>query len=406
MVGPGLADLVNRRDSLLAALVATIWGFNFVVIDWGMAGVPPLLFVAIRFTAVVVPAVLLVPRPAAGWRVVVAVGAFMSLGQFGLLYASMDAGMPPGLAALVLQAQVVFTIAIAAGALRELPTTAQVAGVLLGVGGLSVVALGRGGHVPLLALLLCLLAALSWGIGNVVSRAAGVAGGLSLTVWSALVVPVPAFGLSLLLDGPTAVGDGFAAFGWQAALSTLYTAGLASLVGYGVFNTLLSRHPSSSVVPWVLLAPVVAMGSAWALLDQRPNAAELVGGVVLVLGVLVAMRPRRARSCRRLAPARLRVRRAAAALETRQRGRDATGGEVGAALPGLLERAELDAADLAGLLDHRVEDRGVTDTTVEDEAEGVVPPAPRRQPIGEHQRAGGEGEAELLLDLAADRDQR
>ena len=60
----------------------------------------------------------------------------------------------------------------------------------------------------------------------------------------------------------------------RPALSTLYTAGLASLVGYGIFNTLLSRNPSSSVVPWVLLAPVVAMASAWLLLDQRPNSAE------------------------------------------------------------------------------------------------------------------------------------
>src|SRR5688500_8620961 len=143
---------MNRRDSLLAALVASIWGFNFVVIDWGMAGVPPLLFVAIRFTAVVLPAVFLVPRPTAPWRVVAAVGLFMSLGQFGLLYVSMDAGMPPGLAALVLQAQVIFTVLIAAGVLRELPTAAQVAGVGIGAVGLGVVALGRGGHVPALAL--------------------------------------------------------------------------------------------------------------------------------------------------------------------------------------------------------------------------------------------------------------
>ena len=75
---------MSLRDSLLAALVATIWGFNFVVIDWGMDGVPPLVFVAIRFAAVVVPAVFLVARPAAPWRTVVAVGLFMSLGQFGL----------------------------------------------------------------------------------------------------------------------------------------------------------------------------------------------------------------------------------------------------------------------------------------------------------------------------------
>jgi len=293
MVVLRLAGRVNRRDSLLAALVATIWGFNFVVIDWGMEGVPPLLFVAVRFVFVVFPAILFIGRPDAPWRVIAAVGVFMSLGQFGFLYVSMDAGMPPGLAALVLQAQVIFTVLIAAGVLRELPTPPQVAGVVVGSVGLAVVAVGRGGEVTVVALALCLLGALSWGIGNVVSRASGVKGGLSLTVWSAVVVPVPLLALSLAIDGPAVVGDALMSFSWQAALSTLYTAGLASLVGYGVFNTLLSRNQSSSVVPWVLLAPVVAMASAWLLLDQRPNAAEVLGGLVLILGVLVAMRPAR-----------------------------------------------------------------------------------------------------------------
>ncbi|CAA9398456.1 MAG: Permease of the drug/metabolite transporter (DMT) superfamily [uncultured Nocardioides sp.] len=284
---------MNTRDSLLAALVATIWGINFVVIDWGMADVPPLLFAAIRFSAVVFPAIFFVARPDAPWRSIGAVGAFMSLGQFGFLYVAMSAGMPPGLAALVLQAQVVFTIVIAAGVLREVPTGAQVAGVALGVVGLVVVGVGRGGQVPLAALGLCLLGALSWGIGNVVSRAARVPGGLSLTVWSALVVPVPLVALSLAVDGPAAVASALAGFSWPAAISTLYTAGLASLVGYGIFNSLLARWPSSAVVPWVLLAPVVAMASAWLLLDQRPNAAEAGGGVLLLVGVLVALRPSR-----------------------------------------------------------------------------------------------------------------
>jgi O-acetylserine/cysteine efflux transporter len=281
-------DRVNRRDMSLAALVAALWGFNFVVIDWGMGAVPPLLFAAVRFAAVAVPACFFVPRPAVPFKTVAAVGAFMSLGQFALLYLSMNLGMPPGLAALVLQGQVVFTIVIAAFALREPPSRAQVAGVALGVAGLAVVALGTGGQVPLTALLLCLLAGLSWGIGNVVSRAARAPGGLALTVWSATVVPVPLLGLSLLVNGPHAVAQGLAQFGWHAALSTLYTAGLCSLVGYAIFNRLLSRYPSGHVVPWVLLAPVVAMGSAWALLGEAPGAAELAGAALLVAGVLTA----------------------------------------------------------------------------------------------------------------------
>lgn len=278
---------------ILAALVASLWGLNFVVIDWGMAGIPPLLFVAIRFAAVAVFAVV-VPLPRTSWRTVVGVGLFMSLGQFGLLYASLAMGLQPGLAALLIQAQAVFTVVIAAGVLRERPTAAQITGVAIGIAGLAVVALGRGGDAPAIAVLLALAAALSWAIGNVISRRAGVVSGrgrlgmLSLTVWSALVVPVPALGLSLLLDGPAAIADGILAFGWRPALSTLYTAGLCTLVGYAIFNALLSRNRSAAVVPWVLLAPVVAMASAAVLLGQIPAPAEVIGGVILVAGVLVA----------------------------------------------------------------------------------------------------------------------
>jgi O-acetylserine/cysteine efflux transporter len=286
----------------LAALVAALWGFNFVVIDWGMGAVPPLLFAAVRFAVVAVPACFLVKRPAVPFRTVAAVGVFMSLGQFGLLYLSMNLGMPPGLAALVLQAQVVFTIAIAAFALRERPSRAQVAGVALGVAGLAVVAVGTGGAVPAVALVLCVAAGLSWGIGNVVCRAARAPGGLALTVWSATVVPVPLLVLSLLVNGPGAVGHGLAVFGWRGAASTAYTAGLCSLVGYAIFNRLLSRYPSGHVVPWVLLAPVVAMGSAWALLGEAPGPSELAGAVLLVAGVLIAQGVVRLRR-RRVPPA-------------------------------------------------------------------------------------------------------
>ncbi|WP_235531215.1 MULTISPECIES: EamA family transporter [unclassified Nocardioides] len=286
---------MNRKDQSLAALVAVIWGFNFVVIDWGMGDVPPLLFLAARFLAVVVPAVFLLDPPPVPWRTVAAVGVFMSLGQFGFLYVAMDAGMPPGLAGLVLQAQVVLTILLATVVLRERPTGPQTIGVVLGAAGLVVVGLGRGGHVPVIALALCLMGALMWAIGNVVSRASGATGGLALTVWSALVVPIPLIALSMVLDGPGVLADGVAAFGWKAAVSTVYTAGLASLVGYGIFNGLLSRNTSASVVPWIMLVPPVAIGSAWLLLSEVPSTGELVGGAILVVGVLVAQRNYRIR---------------------------------------------------------------------------------------------------------------
>jgi O-acetylserine/cysteine efflux transporter len=280
---------VLPRHRLLAALVALIWGCNFIVIDWGMEGVPPLLFLAIRFVFVIVPAIFFIPRPDAPWRFILGVGAFMSLGQFALLYTSLHLGMPPGLAALVLQAQVIFTMLIAAGVLREIPAPAQLAGgIVWGRSASRSSRSGREGSVPLLALVLCLGAALSWGIGNVISRASGIKGGLALTVWSALIVPVPLVALSLLIDGPAAVATALGGFGIEAVVSTLYTTVLASLVAYGIFNSLLSSYPAAAVVPWILLVPVVGIAAAWLVVGEVPNTAELVGGALMLMGLVVA----------------------------------------------------------------------------------------------------------------------
>ncbi len=273
------------RDSLLALLVMVVWGVNFVVIDAGLAGVPPLLFVALRFTFVVFPAVLFIPRPVVPWRHLALVGLFMSFGQFGLMYTSLALGMPPGLASLVLQIQAAFTVVFAALALHERPASHQVVGVGLGMAGLAVVALGRGGATPLLALLLCVGSAASWAAGNVVSRRVRVASGLSMTVWSALFVAPPMYALALAVDGPGEVGRALTGLSLVNVGSTLYTAALASLLGYGIWNSLLARHTASSVAPFSLLVPPIGIAAAWLVQGERPGPLVLAGGAVLLAGV-------------------------------------------------------------------------------------------------------------------------
>lgn len=278
---------MNLRDSLLAVLVTVIWGANFVVIDEGLSGFPPLLFVALRFLVVLCPAILLVPKPDLPLRTVLLIGGFMSLGQFGFLYVSLDAGMPAGLASLVLQMQVPATVLIAAAVLHEHPGARAAAGITLGAGGLAVVALGRSAQTPLIGLLLILCAAGCWATGNVLCRRAAVPSGLSLTVWSALAVPVPMVALSLLVDGPAAVGTALAQISLGNILSTLYTAVLASLFGYGVWNSLLARYAAARVVPFTLLVPVVGLVTAWLVQHEQPNPFETIGGLVLLVGVAV-----------------------------------------------------------------------------------------------------------------------
>ncbi|MGL4743714.1 MAG: EamA family transporter [Dermatophilaceae bacterium] len=281
-------DGVPLRDMLAASAVMVVWGVNFVVIDWGLRDVPPLLFVALRF-AVVVFALPFVARPAAPLRRILAVGAAMSLGQFALLYSALAVGMPPGLASLVLQLQAAVTVVVAAIVLAERPLPVQWAGVATGVGGLGVVAVGRGGAVPLIGLVLTLGAAVSWAVGNVLVRRLEVPGGLGLTVWSALVVPLPMLALSMLLDGPATVVNALGSLTARAWLSTLYTAGVASLVGYAVWNRLLEKHPASQVAPFTLLVPPIGILVAWLVAGERLTLASATGGLLLVGGVLLVV---------------------------------------------------------------------------------------------------------------------
>ncbi len=287
------SGLVNLRHSALAVLVAVLWGINFVAIDLGLHAngrdVPPLLFVAMRFLLVVFPFILFIRKPDVGWKAIVGVGLFMSAGQFGLLYLGMALGMPAGLASLVLQAQVLFTILLASRFLGERPSRRQLAGVVLGIAGLAVVALGRSAVAPVLPLMIVLAAALSWAVGNVVARHSKAKSGLGLVVWSGAVVPVPLAGLSLVVDGPDAVWATLSDLQAATILSAIYTAVFASLVGYGIWNRLLSLYPSSDVVPFTLLVPVVGMTAAWLVLNEIPTPAEILGGLILLLGVATAV---------------------------------------------------------------------------------------------------------------------
>ena len=99
-----------RRHVVLALVVAVCWAVNFVVIDIGLKSFPPLLFAALRFGLTALPAIFFVPRPSVGWRAVVAVGLFIGVGQFGVLFVAMNIGLPAGLASVIAPLQPVFTI--------------------------------------------------------------------------------------------------------------------------------------------------------------------------------------------------------------------------------------------------------------------------------------------------------
>src|SRR5919205_4510641 len=137
------AGVVPMRDRLLASFVAVCWGLNSPATALALEHFPPLFMVALRFALVSVPALLFVPRPAVRLRWLVGVGVGIGILQFAFLYLGMAAGMPSGLASLVLQASAPFTVLIAGVWLHERLTIAQFTGVAVAVAGLAVIAVHR-----------------------------------------------------------------------------------------------------------------------------------------------------------------------------------------------------------------------------------------------------------------------
>jgi len=295
---------LSLKDASLALAVTLVWGTNFVVIRLGLDVLPALLFACLRFLFVLLPACLFIPRPRVPWRFLVLYGGSLGLIQFGLLFIAMKGMISPGLASLVVQMQVFFTVGIAMWRQSEKVAPHQLAAFALALAGMAVIAVHNGHGATIAGLALVLGAGLGWAISNQAareaSRAARAAGRdlnmLALVVWSSLFAVPPLAALSLLLEGPAAILHGlshagigtWAVVAWQSVGNTMF--------GYGVWAILLARYPAATVSPLSLLVPVFGFAASAAWLGE-PLPLWKIGATLLImagLAINLLWRPRRA----------------------------------------------------------------------------------------------------------------
>lgn len=218
-------------------------------------------------------------------------GLGFGVAQFGLLFLAIEQGMPSGLASVVVQASAPFTVLLGALLLRERVSGRQLAGIGLAVLGMVVIAVDRSRTAPLMPLVLTVLAALGWAVGNLASRQAKPEYPLRFALWMAVVPPLLLLALSAVMEGPAtgwrALGSAFGPEGWPGLVALVYIAVLGSVVGSGIWTALLKRYPAGVVAPFSMLVPVVGLVGAWLALDERPTGWAVAGGAVVVAGVLL-----------------------------------------------------------------------------------------------------------------------
>jgi O-acetylserine/cysteine efflux transporter len=192
---------MTARDILAALSVAIVWGLSFIAIKVGVGETSPLMLAALRFVFAAVPMVVFIAPPKAPAWAVGLYGLLIGVGQFSLLFIAMRQGFPVGLSSLVIQAQAFFTILLARMFLGERPRRAQIVGASIGFAGMAVIGSGRLAGASPGPFLLVVLAALFWGLGNVLAKSIGKVDMLAFTVWSSLAAPLPLLLLSLAVEG-------------------------------------------------------------------------------------------------------------------------------------------------------------------------------------------------------------
>ena len=270
---------------MLAVAIVAVWGTNFVVIRMGLNHLPPLLFAALRFTGVFLPAALFIKRPKVSWRDLALYGGFIGAGQFGLMFMAIRSDITPGLASLVIQIQVFFTVGLAMRTHGERVRPYQMISLGLAAAGLVLIAARAGGAATPLGLALILGASLCWAIGNTVARRSPDADMLAYVVWGSLFSMLPLYAMSLIFEGWDAIRDGvmradaatWAAVAWQSVGNSLF--------GYAAWGWLLARHPAGVVAPMALLVPVFGMGASALFLGEPLQFWKLLAAA-LVLGGL------------------------------------------------------------------------------------------------------------------------
>ena len=239
------------KDLLLALCVVVAWGVNFVVIKVGLHGMPPFLLAGLRFTRWRCPRSF---RASAAYSAApaAAVRAHYQLWSVRLSVLAINLGMPAGLASLVLQAQAFFTLLLGALLLAEKLRWYHIAGIAIATGGMVLLATaGQNasavGGVTLTTMLMTLAAALCWGMGNITNRVIMRSGSvpiMSLVVWSAL-VPIGPFSPARLFEGRDAIAESLMHIQLTTILALIYPAFIATVVGYGIWGSLLGRYETA-----------------------------------------------------------------------------------------------------------------------------------------------------------------
>lgn len=287
------AGVTRRADYLLLPVLSLLWGSSYLWISLllDVFNTPALLLVRMAIAGAVLAVVLLLrgkrlPPLGRGWSHIVVIALLADLAPLGMLIWA-QSQIPSSTAAIINATTPLFALLAAALVFHsERLSAARIAGVCLGFVGVVLLS-GAGesglGNVVSPGVLAALASSVLYGCGFAYVRryVRGDPTGIVVSqMLVSLIVLLPVTALYGTVD--------LAAARPSTALALLAQCLLSSGLGYILYYTAIERLGPGTASLASYLAPVVAVGLGWAILDERIGWLGLLGALVVVSGVALA----------------------------------------------------------------------------------------------------------------------
>jgi O-acetylserine/cysteine efflux transporter len=269
-------------DYGMGVTVALVWGMGFVFAKAAIGHFPPILLMSLRFAVTALALVWFVRMPAGMLARIFGIAIVGAAIQYSLTFTGLK-GLDASVAALVVQLEVPFLVLLGAVLLKETPGLRKWLGIVLAFGGVALIAGEPRVGGAWASLLLVVGGAFAWALGQAMVRSLRNIDGLTVTAWTAVFACPQLFVMSLVFE--TGHLGAIASAGWLVWSAVVYLGLVMTAFGYGLWNTLVRRHPISTIAPFLLLMPVFSAVGAMAFLGETLTARLLLGGAIVIAGV-------------------------------------------------------------------------------------------------------------------------
>jgi len=275
--------VLKNSELILAASVPLLWGIGFTFAKAGLNEFPPLFLMGLRFSLASLVLVWFVPIPRGQLKQIFWISFVGSTLQYGMTFTGLSM-LDASLAIIIIHLEVPFSVLLAAIILKDNPGIQRILGMLISFAGIVLIAGQPSLSGQLYAILLTAAGAMMWAVGQVmVKRLENPPSGFALTAWIGVFSgPQMILGSFIFEDSQLESLSNASWIGWGVIL---YLALIMTVLGYGIWYSVLSRNPVSKVMPVMLLLPVFTIASSMFFLGEHPSLMIFMGAAVVIGGV-------------------------------------------------------------------------------------------------------------------------